>query len=234
MAREREQPRGLAPDPAASYATPGGVLLKAGDPVITYVARNLEPYRGFHVFMRALQQIQQVYPHCHAVVVGADGVSYGARPKDAPNWRQKMLREVAVDPARTHFVGRLPRQDYLRVLQLSAAHVYLSYPFVLSWSLLEAMAVGCLVVGSATAPVREVIQDGLNGRLVDFFDVPALARTVLGALGAPGLQQPLREQARLDAQRYGRKAGLAGYDRLIGVPGGSEAGLRHALALPAD
>lgn len=210
--------RALGPDPAASFVAPNGTVLKAGDPVITYVARNLEPYRGFHIFMRALQRIQKAHPRCHAIVVGADGASYGARPKDAPNWREKMLREAAIDPLRTHFMGRLPRVDYLRVLQVSAAHVYLTYPFVLSWSMLEAMASGALIVGSDTAPVREVIRDGANGRLVDFFDAPAIAQTVLKALAEPESEWPLREQAKLDAQRYGREASLAGYDRLIGVP----------------
>ncbi|MCL2717081.1 MAG: glycosyltransferase family 4 protein [Alphaproteobacteria bacterium] len=209
--------RALKPDSDARFATPGGALLKAGDSVITYVARNLEPYRGFHVFMRALARIQKAHPTCHAIIVGADGVSYGSKPEDAPNWREKMLREVQLDPARTHFTGRLPRADYLRVLQVSAAHVYLSYPFVLSWSALEAMAVGALVIGSDTAPVREVIRNGVNGRLVDFFDISRITTAVLDALRDPISQQPLRRQARNDAQNYDREAGLARYDELIGA-----------------
>ena len=132
----------LTPDPKAIGVTPSGVMLRAGDPIVTFVARNLEPYRGFHIFMRALQRIQREHPTCHALIVGGDGVSYGKRPKDAPTWREQMLREVKLDPSRTHFLGRLPHAIYLRVLQLSAAHAYLSYPFVLSWSLLEAMGCG--------------------------------------------------------------------------------------------
>jgi glycosyltransferase involved in cell wall biosynthesis len=206
----------LGPNPQAAITTPSGVVLKAGDPVITYVARNLEPYRGFHIFMRALERIQKAHPTCHAVIVGGDGVSYGQRPKDAANWREKMLREVSLDPARTHFVGRLPYAQYLRVLQVSAAHVYLSYPFVLSWSLLEAMACGVPIVASNTAPVREVLRHTENANLVEFFDVEALAHITLEMFNARQAQIPMRKQARADAQRYGLDAGVAGYDRAIG------------------
>ena len=207
----------LTPDPAASITTPSGVVLKAGDPVVTYVARNLEPYRGFHVFMRALERIQKAHPRCHALIVGGDGVSYGARPKDANNWREHMLGKVSLDPARTHFMGRVRYDQYLRVLQVSAAHVYLSYPFVLSWSLLEAMGCGVPIVASSTAPVREVIRDQENGRLVDFFDDRAMAQMVLELLGTRKAQIPMRKRARADAQRYNLNAGVAGYDRLLGI-----------------
>jgi glycosyltransferase involved in cell wall biosynthesis/DNA-binding CsgD family transcriptional regulator len=206
----------LGPNPRAAIKTPSGVVLKAGDPVITYVARNLEPYRGFHIFMRALERIQKAHPNCHAVIVGGDGVSYGRGPKDAKNWREKLLREVTLDPQRTHFVGRLPREQFIRVLQVSAAHVYLTYPFVLSWSLLEAMACGAPIVGSDTAPVREVIRDGANGRLVHFFDVEAVVRTALELLDNRGGQVRMRQQARADVQCHSLSKGVAGYDRLLG------------------
>jgi len=172
----------LGPDPNAAIKTPSGVVLKAGDPVITFVARNLEPYRGFHVFMRALEQIQKKHATCHAVIVGGDDVSYGKRPSDAASWREKMLREVTLDPTRTHFLGRVPRAQFVRVLQVSAAHVYLTYPFVLSWSLLEAMACGCAIVASNTAPVREVLTDRVNARLLDFFAMDDLAKAVFETL----------------------------------------------------
>jgi glycosyltransferase involved in cell wall biosynthesis len=206
---------GLAPDRQASIATPNGAVLRHGDPVVTYVARNLEPYRGFHVFMRALESIQRLDPRAHAVIVGADGVSYGRAPKDAPTWREHMLREVRLDPQRTHFMGRLPREAYRRVLQVSAVHVYLTYPFVLSWSVLEAMACGALVVASDTAPVREVIRDRENGLLVPFFDAQRLAETACAALEAPAAYDGLRRQARADMAFYSRQAGLAGYDALL-------------------
>jgi len=205
----------LRPDPTASFETCSGVQLSAGAPVITYVARNLEPYRGFHVFMRALEHIQRVHPDCHALIVGGDATSYGQRPKNSSNWREHLLREVKLDPLRTHFLGRLAYADYVRVLQVSAAHVYLSYPFVLSWSLLEAMACGALILGSDTAPVREVIQNGVNGRLVDFFDPQGVAEQVLDSLDPSAMSCALRAQARMDAQRFSRHNGVDGYDRLL-------------------
>jgi hypothetical protein len=186
---------------------------------LTYVARNLEPYRGFHIFMRALAKLQQRHPQVHALIVGGDDVSYGRRPPSSPdqaaNWREHMLREVKLDAARTHFVGRLPRAQYIKVLQVSAAHLYLTYPFVLSWSLLEAMACAAPIVASDTAPVREVMRDGVNGRLVNFFDAEALAAALLDRLVAPAAASALRVQARRDVQGYGLQAGLEGYERLL-------------------
>ncbi len=218
----------LAPDAQAAMTTPSGVLLRAGDadrPVITYVARHLEPYRGFHVFMRALEHIQRLDARCHAVIVGADGVSYGSPPPRkgnrpaAPHWRAHLLDEVQLDATRTHFMGTLPRDRYLRVLQISSAHVYLTYPFVLSWSMLEAMACGAPMVASDTAPVREVLQDGVNARLVDFFDVRALAETTLAVMRGGTDTTRRRQQAMADVQRYSLDAGVRGYDRVLGVGG---------------
>ena len=206
----------LGPDPTAALKLESGITLKAGDPVITYIARNLEPYRGFHIFMRALETIQKKHPTCHAVIVGGDAVSYGSQPKDAQNWREKMLREVKLDPARTHFLGKVPYDIYRKVLQVSAVHVYLTYPFVLSWSLLEAMASGCLVIGSDTLPVREVVSDGENGLLVDLFDPKKIAGRAIEALGKATALRPLRLQAQEEMQeRYTLAQGLAGYERLV-------------------
>jgi glycosyltransferase involved in cell wall biosynthesis len=216
----------LGPNPSATFTTPSGVVLKAGDAVITYVARNLEPYRGFHIFMRALEKIQRQHAGVHAVIVGGDDVSYGKRPEGAQNWREKLLSQVKLDPARTHFTGRISRAQYLLALQISAAHVYLTYPFVLSWSLLEAMACGAPIVASNTAPVREVIRPGANGEWVEFGDVTAVAQGVLTMLeGARkpsaephnGTSNPmlLRRQAQADAQKFSLAAGLAGYERVM-------------------
>ncbi|MGN7875046.1 glycosyltransferase family 4 protein [Roseateles sp. 22389] len=182
---------GLGPDSQARMTMPNGAVLKAGDPVITYVARNLEPYRGFHRFMRALPEIQKQHKTCHAVIVGGDDVSYGRAPGGGKTWRQAMLEEVGekLDPARTHFLGKVPYADYKRVLQLSAAHLYLTYPFVLSWSMLEAMATGCVVVGSDTAPVRELITDGTNGRLVRMFEQESLAECLGEVLALPAAER---------------------------------------------
>jgi glycosyltransferase involved in cell wall biosynthesis len=171
VAHEGIDTENLGPDPDAVFKTPSGEILKANDPdrpVITYVARNLEPYRGFHTFMRALPAVQKEHKNAHVLIVGGDAVSYGSRPKGAKNWREKMLAEVGsqLDPTRTHFLGKVPYADYKRVLQVSSSHVYLTYPFVLSWSCLEAMASGCLMVAGDTAPVREVLQDRYSGLLV--------------------------------------------------------------------
>ena len=119
---------------------------------------------------------------CHAVIVGGDGVSYGSRPGDGRSWREHLLEEVDLDRSRVHFLGLVPYERYLKVLQVSRAHVYLTYPFVLSWSMLEAMSAGCLVVGSRTPPVKEVITHGDNGLLVDFFQSGEIAATVSEAL----------------------------------------------------
>jgi glycosyltransferase involved in cell wall biosynthesis len=157
----------------ARFTLPGsGRVLSRHDEVVTYVARNLEPYRGFHVFMRALPQLLRRNRHAQVVIVGGDGVSYGAPAAPRSTFRETLLQELAgqLDLARVHFVGMLDYGAYLSLLQVSSAHVYLTYPFVLSWSLIEAMACGCLIVGSATPPVLEVLRDGSNGLTVDFFD----------------------------------------------------------------
>ena len=213
---------GLKADPQAWLRLRNSLVLRHGDPVITYVARNLEPYRGFHVFMRALERIQRLHPTCHALIVGGDGVSYGRSPKDARNWRQKMLAELKLDPTRTHFLGKVSYENYRRVLQVSAAHLYLTYPFVLSWSALEAMATGCLVIGSRTAPVEEVLEDGRNGLLVDFFDIQGIAERVVEAITEPRRFDELRWQAqRMVRESFSVEKGVAGYEKLIGLEEGT-------------
>jgi glycosyltransferase involved in cell wall biosynthesis len=167
----------VRPDPSARIWLRSGLSCGYGDEVITYSARNLEPYRGFHAFMRALPKVLQARPEARVLILGGDGVSYGRQPPVAASWRQHLLQELdgKLDLGRVHLLGRLPFRQYLSVLQLSAVHIYLTYPFVLSWSLLEAFAAGCLVIGSRTPPVEEIIVDGENGYLVDFFDTEGLA-----------------------------------------------------------
>lgn len=184
------------PDPDAALTLPDGRILTRRDEVITYVARNLEPYRGFHVYMRTVAELCRRRPDAHFVLIGGDEVSYGVGPKDAANWREKLLAEVTIDPRRVHFMGRVPYDQFLRTLQVSRVHVYLTYPFVLSWSMLESMATGCLVVGSNTPPVAEVIEDGRNGLLVDFFDPKAQADRIVSVLEHPDHMAAVRAEAR--------------------------------------
>lgn len=188
----------VSPDPTAWLRLGASLTLTARDEVITYVARNLEPYRGFHVFMRALPRILRRRPRAHVVIVGGDEVSYGQWAPGGRTFRDLLLEEVgdALDRERVHFLGQVPYATFLTVLRLSAVHVYLTFPFVLSWSFLEAMAAGCLVVGSATAPVEEILEDGRNGLLVDFFDGEGIARRIDEVLDHPDRMRSLRAEAR--------------------------------------
>lgn len=175
----------VRPAPDVSITLSNGTRLTRADEVVTYVARNLEPYRGFHSFMRALPHLLEARPEAHVLIVGGDEVSYGRAAPDGKTWRQHMLAELGGLPDRVHFLGKLPYAQYVAVLQLSRVHVYLTYPFVLSWSAIEAMSAGCVVLGSDTAPVREVIEDGRNGLLVDFFDPRAIAARAAEVLANP-------------------------------------------------
>lgn len=169
-------------DPEVRLTLPNGVVLTRDDEVVTYISRNLEPYRGFDRFMRALPEVLKRRPNAHIVLVGGDETSYGSPPGDARNWREKLLAEVRVDPRRVHFIGRVPYDYYLQVLRVSRVHTYLTYPFVLSWSMLESMSVGCCLVASGTPPVQEVLQDGVTGALVDYFDGAALVDRICDLL----------------------------------------------------
>jgi len=175
------------PDPDVTLTLKGHPPLSRADEVITFVNRNLEPYRGYHVFMRALPQILRNRPRARVIIVGGDEVSYGAQPPKGTTWKAHFRDEVRpqipdADWARVHFVGRVPHDQFTHLLQLSRLHVYLTYPFVLSWSLLEAMGCGAAVVASDTAPVREVIRHGETGHLANFFDREALVAEICGLL----------------------------------------------------
>lgn len=188
----------VCPDPNARFILPDGRGLNAGDEVITFVSRALEPYRGFHIFMRALPGLLDARPEAQVLIVGAEGQSYGPPPADGGSWKARALAELdgRLDVSRVHFLNRIPYADYIRLLQVSRAHVYLTYPFVLSWSALEAMSAGCQIIASDTAPVREVMTDGISARLVDFFDVPGLSRAMTDALAMPGVATAMRQAAR--------------------------------------
>ncbi len=187
----------LKPDPQASYRLPDGRALRAGDEVLTYVARNIEPYRGSHIFFRALPAILAARPEAQVIIIGADGASYSAAPKEG-TWQDVFVNEVRarLDMSRVHFVGRLPYNEFLSVLRIGRAHAYLTVPFVLSWSMLEAMSLGAMVIGSRTGPVEEVIRDGVNGRLVDFFDIEGWSEALCDALARPDHYMPMRQAAR--------------------------------------
>lgn len=195
----------IAPDPSARLTLPDGTQLQAGDEVLSYVARNLEPYRGYHVFMRALPEVLRARPDAQVVIVGGAGASYGPAAPRGSTWKQRFLDEVAgqIDLSRVHFTGFLPRADLTALLQITRVHAYLSYPFVLSWSLIEAMSAGAHVVGSRTAPVEELIDHGTTGQLVDFFDQSGWINTLIAGLADPAAQDGLRRAARARVQaRY--------------------------------
>lgn len=189
------------------------LILTRADEVVTFVNRNLEPMRGCHIFLRALPRLLKERPKAQVVVVGGDGISYGASPTVEKNgyssWKDVFINEVRgqiadADWARVHFVGQVPYANFLSLLQLSAVHIYWTYPFVLSWSLIEAMSAGAAIVASDTAPLREVIQHGQNGLLVDFFAVDDLVQSVCRLLDSPAERQRLGAAARSTA--------IAGYD----------------------
>ena len=181
------------------------ITLSRNDEVITFVNRNLEPMRGCHIFLRALPRLLKERPKAQVIIVGGDGVSYGAKPtveaNGAASWKEVFIKEVRgqisdADWARVHFVGQVPYPNFLSLLQLSSVHVYWTYPFVLSWSLIEAMSAGAAIVASDTAPLREVIQHGENGLLVDFLAVGGLVQSVCRLLDDPDQRKRLGASAR--------------------------------------
>jgi glycosyltransferase involved in cell wall biosynthesis len=199
----------VAPNPQVSLTLNGELKLSKQDEVITFVNRNLEPYRGYHTFMRALPALLKQRPNARVLIVGGDDVSYGAKP-DADiyggrNWKQIFIDEVRgqiseADWRRVHFLGHIPYQYFIPLLQLSTVHVYLTYPFVLSWSLLEAMSAGCTIVASDTQPLYEAIKDYETGRLVDFFDGDHLTQVICELLDDPEQRSKLSANARCFAQ----------------------------------
>ena len=199
----------FTPRPGHRLKLPGLDLSGAGE-LVTYVARGMEPYRGFPQAMAAFAEVQKRRPGAHLVVVGEDRVAYGRKLPDGDTYKKKVLRELDLDRQRLHFTGALPRERYREVLRASSVHVYLTIPFVLSWSPLEALCAGCALVASDTAPVREAVRDGDNGLLVDFFDTAALADRLCDVLeraaaGDERLAQMRARASRQTAERYHSK-----------------------------
>ncbi len=200
----------VAPNPQVEMtirtASGQSIGLNKSSEVITFVNRNLEPYRGFHVFMRALPELLARRPNARVLIVGGNSVSYGIAPSPArfgplKSWREVYLREIAPrlspdEMERIHFLGRVAYPQFVNLLQLSTVHVYLTYPFVLSWSLLEAMSAGCAIVASDTEPVREAIAHGKRGLLVDFFDQQGLVNEVCALLENPEKREKIGKAAR--------------------------------------
>ena len=191
----------VKPDPEAALEITGGKVVTRDDEVITFINRNLEPYRGYHIFMRALPELLQRRPNAQVVMIGGDEVSYGASPPKGQTWKQLYIDEVRskipdADWERVHFLGRVPYDRFLAMMQVSRVHVYLTYPFVLSWSLLESMATECAIVASGTRPVQEVLTEGETGRMVDFFDGPAMLERVCELMDDPEQRRALGKAAR--------------------------------------
>lgn len=192
-----------APNAQASFTTPGGRTFKPGDELVTYIARNLEPYRGFPTFMKAAERLLRDRPNLHIVCVGADSVSYGRKAPDGKTYREMWLEQVTLPRDRIHFIPHLPYSQLIALFQVSAAHLYLTYPFVLSWSMLEAMATGVALVASSTAPVLEVVEDGVNGLLANFHSPEDVVAKLTQLLDSQDRNTNLRAAARKSViERY--------------------------------
>lgn len=191
----------IKPNPDVKLTLNGNLTLTKANEVVTFVNRNLEPYRGYHIFMRTLPEILKRRSDARVLIVGGDDVSYGASPEGGQKWKDIFAAEVRpqindADWGRVHFLGNIPYEHFIPLLQLSSVHVYHTYPFVLSWSLLEAMSAGCAIVASDTQPLHEAIKHNETGRLVNFFDVQGLAGQVCALLEQPDERERLGKNAR--------------------------------------
>lgn len=207
----------IRPGPAEPFALDDGRVIPPGTPVITHINNNMEPLRGLHIFARALPAVLKAVPDAQVIVIGKPTKSgYGGTAPDDLTWQDVCLQGVELDPARVHFLGKVEHPRMLAALRLSTAHVYYTYPFVLSWSLSEAMASGCYVIGSDTPPLHDAIEDGVSGRLLPFFDVEALSDALIAACRDPAASAPMREAARAAAvAKFNRATGRAAWLDLL-------------------
>ena len=211
----------VAPGPPQPFTLPDGRVIAPGAPVITHVNNHMEPLRGLHIFARALPRLMAEVPEAQVLVMGQDAERpYGGKSSDGRTWREVCFEGLAIDPKRIHFLGKTPHEQMLAAMRLSTAHIYYTYPFVLSWSLVEAMASGCYVIGSDTAPLHDAIEDGVNGRLLPFFDVEALSAAMIEACRNPQASAPLRTAARATAvTKFARSDGRAAWLKLLAEMG---------------
>jgi len=211
----------IRPRPATPFALPDGKVIVPGAPVITHINNRMDTLRGLHIFARALPRLMAEVPDVQVLVIGEDSSRpYGGSAPDGRSWRDVSFGGLELDPTRVHFLGKVPHARMLAALQISTAHVYYSYPFVLSWSLVEAMASGCYIVASDTPPLHDAIEDGVNGRLLPFFDVGALSETLIEACRAPDAAAPLRAAARETAvARFASRDGRAAWLALLAEQG---------------
>jgi glycosyltransferase involved in cell wall biosynthesis len=207
----------IRPGPAAPFELSDGRVIQPGTPVITYANNHMEPMRGLHIFARALPRLMEQVPDAQVLVFGQDSPRpYGGSPAGGGTWRELIFRDLPLDASRLHFMGKAPHEQLLAAFRLSTAHVYYTYPFVLSWSLVEAMASGCYVIGSDTAPLHDAIEDGVNGRLLPFFDPGALSQALIEACRNPQGFGDLRAAARATAvARFSSHAGCEAWLGLL-------------------
>ncbi len=185
--------------------------------VVTYVSRGFEDYRGFPQAMQAFAELQRRRPNVQILIAGSDVVAYGAERTDGRSWGQWARQEAGLDSERTHWLGALQTNEYQQLLAWSDVHLYLTVPFVLSWSLIEAMAAGCSIVASDTEPVREVISDRDNGLLVDFFDVQAQVKAIEILLNNERLAFSLGQAAQKASSKFSADAGLDAWSQLLSL-----------------
>jgi len=201
--------------PGARVKLPDGRTFDGSRPVVTFINRSFERVRGFHIFMRALPRLLAEVPDAEIILIGQEkNNTYSGDAPDGRLWKDYMLAEVGerLPLDRVHFLGRVAHSEMINALSISWAHVYYTYPFVLSWSLIEAMGCECLIIGSDTAPVRDAITDGTTGILNDFFDVDALSATMIRACREPNEFNDVRKAA--------REAALVQFDlKTVGLPG---------------
>ncbi len=203
----------------ASVKLGSGKVLDGSTPVITFVNRTFEPLRGFHIFMRALPAVLDACPNADVLMIGnAAPNGYGATSPNGKDWVSVLQDELGdrLDWSRVHFVGKVPHTQLIDAFSISWAHVYYTYPFVLSWSLVEAMAAECTIIASDTPPLQDAITNGVEGILLPFFDIPALSQALIEAVKTPGKFEGLGQAARARALRdFDQTRGTAGWLALV-------------------